>query len=98
MDKIEERVRKLLRLAQNNPSVEEAATAFAAAQKLATLHALDLDDLGSEDVGPEAPKEVEIVRCESLDQWKKAIAWKLSLAGGVARANGCRIYYDRGGR
>ena len=93
---IETKIRKLLRLAQNNPSVEEAAVAFATAQRLATLHALDLDDLGSGEE-PEPPKEIEKIRTEILDIWKKRTEWKLVLAGGISRANGCLVYYTRSG-
>ena len=100
-DKIQEKIRKLLALADNNPSVEEAANAFAAAQRLATLHALDLDDLatgdehGTADAMPE-PREVEKVQQRRIVRWKKVVLWQLRIIGSLARSNGCKHFYSSG--
>ena len=95
-NKIEDRIRKLLRLAADNANVNEAANAFAAAQELATRHALDLDNLTDVSEEVEPPREVENIEDRWIEQWGKAVPWKLTIAGAVARANGCDEYYLSG--
>lgn len=87
-DKLLDRIRRLLRLAESS-NVHEAASAAARAQELMTRHriaaaALDQDD-GS---------EAGIVdhRAEPLDGSKRLRRWKTHLAVAVAQANGCRVY------
>lgn len=95
--KIEDKVRKLIKLAADNPNVNEAAAAMARAQEIATRHALNLDDLTSEepeeddgdlaDPGPAGRYRVY--------EWGKATRWIMDLVGSIVTANGARWYYNR---
>lgn len=96
-DKAAARVRKLLELARNNPSIEEAANAFARAQEIAARHALDLDDLAT--APPDAPprrRDVESVCEREIESFNRAAMWKVLLAEAVAGANRCNVYYTAG--
>jgi len=81
------RVRKLLALA-GSPNVHEAAAAAAAAQALIDRHRLaDLlrartDPADAVTDGAEAP----------IDTARRLRPWRIVLAGGLARANGCVAY------
>lgn len=90
---IENKIRKLLALAGNNPNLNEAAVAFERAQALATAHMLDLEDLATDDQ-PEAapPRKVGRITERCLDTWRKTIAWKTTIGSAVARANACKTY------
>ena len=84
-DALLSRVRKLLALAES-PNVHEAAAAAAAAQaliakhRLAGLLAADVQDPITD--GREAPLETS----------RRLRKWKVALAGGLARVNGCVAY------
>lgn len=95
---IEDKVRKLIRLAGGTSNIHEAATAFARAQALATAHGLNLDDLGDDEESKQPPREVEEVEQRYLERWKKAVFWKIILAGAVSRANNCQHCYESGSR
>lgn len=92
-EKILTRVRNLLKLAEGGANEHEAAAAASAAQKLIEAHKLDeamLDASADEGREPEEPvREWE----DPLDAAKSKIAWKGSLASGIARANGARIFW-----
>lgn len=97
-EKIEDRIRKLIKLAGDNANVNEAATAFAAAQAMATRHDLDLDDLMAdaedEDEGKmHAARAVENIGQGYVCRWNSTTAWRLHLACGVANAHGLATYY-----
>lgn len=94
-DRTKERVRKLLALASNNPSIEEAAVAFARAQEIATSAGLDLDDLSAEEPIEPPPRSVEAMREDMIDTCGKTIAWKYTIAVAAARANSCGVFIDR---
>jgi hypothetical protein len=80
----------LLRLAQSNPNVNEAAVAAGAAQALLTKHRLTEADLGSgEDAGDISVED------EPVAVMRRREIWRVALASAVARANGCRIYTSR---
>lgn len=96
LEKIKDRVRKLWALAQNNPSVEEAAAAAAQAQRLMEKYRLDkmMADLESGTVD-----EVEIGEDdEFLDTAKRLSQWRVGLASALADANSCHIYLAKGYR
>lgn len=100
MTDIENKIRKLLALAGDNPNLNEAAVAFERAQALATKHMLNLEEITSQEEQEEPPaREVGPIGERTLDRWDRAVAWKVKVASAVARANGCRIYYmpGRGG-
>lgn len=83
-----DRVKKLLALAKSdNPN--EAASAAAMAQKIIDRHKLDVASLEGDSGAP-----TEKVEDTSLDT--STSTWKLRLAGEIARANGCRLYYRPG--
>jgi len=98
-DTVLDKVRKLLRLAGNNPNPEEAASAAATAQRLIDAHNLSATVLELES-GPRRPEADEPVQDfgtgdarlgESRDRGHEA------LASVLARANGCRLYYGWSG-
>jgi len=91
-EKILDRVRNLLRLAQGGANEHESAAAAAAAQRLLEAHRLDQAMLN---VAEERQAEEVGVSPDPLDKSKILVRWKNVLANGVARANGCRSYYDR---
>ncbi len=98
---IETKLRRLLALAQQQDNENEAAVAFAHAQRLATLHGFDLDSIVDPGACPPSEGEpdesawavAQIVE-ETLDEWSRAVAWKVRLSGHVQRANSCKGYYS----
>lgn len=89
----QDKIRKLLALAKNNTSPEEAATAYARAVELATLAGLDLEDL--EDLAkaaetPEPPRTVESIVLRTLDAstHRRVCTWRCYVSMGVARSCG----------
>jgi hypothetical protein len=88
-----DRVRKLLTLAERSGSPAEAALAATRAQELIAEHRLaeaDLSIAGGEDVPDERVIEEQI---EGEYARRKAQAWRVTLAGVLARSFGCKIYY-----
>jgi hypothetical protein len=95
-ENILDKVRKLLRLAGNNPNPEEAATAAAMAQRMLDAHNLSAAMLELETEAPPRPEEpiqdfgsgavLGVVRDHAAER----------LASVIARANGCRIYFMGG--
>lgn len=91
-EKLLDRIRRLLRLAES-ANVNEAATAAATAQTLMARHRIEAASL---DTGDETSGIVDF-RDAPLEASKRLRPWKIELASVVARANGCRIYLlDRG--
>ncbi len=86
-DKLLDRIRRLLRLAES-PNVHEAAVAAARAQELMARHRIEAAALDDADGGA----GVKDLRDAPLDGSKRLRAWKTHLADAVARANGCRVY------
>lgn len=100
---IEAKLRRLLALAHQQDNEHEAATAFAHAQRIATLHGLDLDDLvdanaDEHDLPPSSePWSVADIDTVQIDSWKRAVAWKVRLSSHLDRANNCEGYYNPSG-
>jgi hypothetical protein len=99
-DKILDRVRKLLRLADNAGSEAEAATAAARAAALMAEHAITeaqaaLD--AGDDAAPE-PIQYEALLDPDADRRMSAkrVAWRCTLAHAVAYSVGVRSYYSSG--
>lgn len=91
MDKQErliERIRKLLALAGNNPSEEEAHAALAHAQTLAAREGLALEDI--EAAAPPEPGEAELHRGTRAPPW-----WHRDIAAIVARNFRCQAISRR---
>lgn len=98
-DRVLERVRKLLALARNNPSPQEAAVAFARAQELATRCGLQLDDLdGASDACDQAPppRPVGPVLEARLVEGSRVPGWQQVAVNAICRANGCRAFLRKG--
>ena len=88
------RVRKLLELAANNNSPEEAAQATARAQELMFKYSIGEADLEVIETEREAePVENNIIH----DEGKKRDVWKSSLATVLANAFGCKCYFSTEG-
>lgn len=91
-DKILDRVRKLLELAHNNPNVNEAANAAAAAQELMTRHAI-----GEAMLAPVADTIEEQIEADLLyAQGKKHATWRGILAVAMAEVNQCKVFVTGG--
>lgn len=92
--KIEDKLRKLLRLAQQHDSAEEAAVAYAQAQRIATLNGLRLDEVAASEHAdePEPPLVVEKIERMCIDTSRKTVVWRSLLALALAEANNCRMY------
>lgn len=93
-EKIIEKIRKCLALAQNNPSEEEAKAAALQAQKLLAKYGISAADV-------QATKEIEEIE-ESVIWFKDCVknpsrAWKINLASIVANNFRCRhFFYGKG--
>ncbi len=84
------RVRKLLALA-GSPNVHEAAAAAAAAQALVERHRLHAL-LAAEDAAADPADPVTDGREAPLEASRRLRRWKMALAAGLARNNGCVAY------
>ncbi len=93
-EKLLDKVKKLLRLAERTTNEGEAAAAAAAAQKLIERHRLDVAAIdiseGEREVPLEAPERTVLDGAEGR---RNKCAWRGALASGVARANACRVYW-----
>lgn len=95
-EKIIDKIRKLLRLAESS-DVNEAATAAGAAQRLMEAHQIDQAMVALEDEdAPTGSGEDEPIRQfddeEALHVWARLASWKLQLTWAVASVNGCRTF------
>lgn len=95
MTSTEDKIRKLLRLAAQQDNENEAANAWAAAQKLATQHELNLDDILNE--APENTEIKHVVDAQEiiLETTGRYLAWKGYIAAAVAKSNLCGVYHKR---
>jgi hypothetical protein len=82
-ERIIDKIRKLLALAGNNPSVEEAAAAFARAQDLATRHRIELAsvEIGAEEDTELVQERVKASTGKRVMGWKKTLAWSMQSMG-----------------
>jgi hypothetical protein len=87
------RVRKLLALSEGTTSPAEAATAAARARELIAEYRLAEADLAVTS-GASLPEE-DVVENQIEGDYarKRASAWRVQLAGVLARSLGCKIYY-----
>ena len=88
LDKILDRVQKLLALANNNPSAEEAATAAAHAASLMAKYSLDTADLQARDLKKGA-KVTNAVTEDASAYIEKIPLWYNSLVTGLSQVLGC---------
>lgn len=93
-DKVLDRVRKLLALA-DSPNVHEAAAAAGKAQALIAAHRLE-SVLAAEAEARDAA-DADPIEPEVLERSRRMRRWKTVLAAGLAEANGC-LAYTRPGR
>lgn len=90
-----DRIKKLLRLAQNAGSEQEAALAAERAAQMMAQHEIheamiDLDEPA------EARVKEEIVERHEVTTTKKRVAWHMRIASGVAYSFGAHVYWDGG--
>tara|TARA_Y100000310_G_C20697297_1_gene826629 strand:- start:3436 stop:4155 length:720 start_codon:yes stop_codon:yes gene_type:complete len=92
LDKILDRIKKLLSLSHSS-NENEAALAAAQVQKLLLKHNLSLADLGKAEIEAETRINEELI-------WEsgRMPAWRTYLVSGVARAFGCRPLVTQGRR
>lgn len=97
--KILSRIQKLLNLARNNPSVEEAASAMGAALRLMAKHNLEEADIIRADLS--RPNSDNVVRhvFENGPNYQKRVAnWYNILVTGVGQTLNCHMVITRGSR
>jgi len=87
-DKIIDKIRKLLALAERGGTAEEAESAFAKAQALMAKHAIDEARLVAAGQAPSEEIIKHVVHVRSRDEIKRA---KFLLLHHVAKANHCRV-------
>ena len=85
------KVKNLLELSKKNTNINESAAAYKAAQKLLTRHKLSMADvMATQD------SRVEISQSnDPLYEGKRAIAWRGTLASGIAEVNDCFTYWGK---
>jgi hypothetical protein len=93
MEKIIERIQKLLALAQSS-NVHESATAAGQAAKLMAEHELDMADLQQHAAQKEAPEAIEL-NVAMASASKQVDRWRGLLADGIASGFGCHIWWHR---
>lgn len=90
IDKIRERIRKLLALADNNPSPEEAAAAASKAAELALEYGLELDKIAADKGEKPLPPSWFYLDDEYVAE---PTPWIGQLAMAICEANGCRFLF-----
>lgn len=95
MEKIIDKIKKLLALATNNSSVEEAASAMAAAQRLMSEYQIEHAML--EDTDESGPKEAVAHDVLYDDGGKRLPWWRWIVANALCKANECKAYVVRPG-
>lgn len=91
-EKIIEKIRKCLELANNNPSEEEAKSAALMAQKLLAKYNISMADV--EDVTKDCEEIVEnVIWFDTLANWGVARGWKYELADIVAKNFRCKHFF-----
>lgn len=89
IEDILKKIQKLLALAGNNPSVEEAAAASARAQQMMDEYHLSMADIDSAALNQADP----MGRSEVKDEFEPAMArWKQIFVSRLARLHDCRCY------
>ena len=88
-DKILDRVKKLLALAESD-NEHEAAVAAGAAQRLLLEYNLTISDLSK------VTKEDSSIEEKAIDVQGRLSAWRLTLCEGIVRAFGCRVLISKG--
>ena len=89
-EKIIEKIKKCLELANNNPSAEEAKSAALMAQKLLAKYNISMSDI--EDVAQEQIEESP-VWFKDLVTWGVVRGWKYELAEIVASNFRCKRFF-----
>lgn len=102
-ERIKAKIAKLVALAGQRDSIEEAAVAFEQAQRLAARYGLSLEDAADDaaesrgfDGVPPPPLDVQAMTKRKIWAWNRAEAWIVTLGEAVSRSHGCRIYQVRG--
>lgn len=86
--KVLDTIKKLLALSTSS-NVNEAATAFAHAQRLMTKHRISMLDVENvEDT------VIDPLNNEEVESSKSFIPWRTHLIQGIAKANGCHTYLN----
>ena len=86
-EKVKDRIRKLLNMANDTSSPNEAAIAAERARKLMAKHQLDNADIVME----ELDDPDQLIYCETGKSYRKMPGWMQSLAVSVARASDCQV-------
>lgn len=87
IEKVMDKIRKLLALANNNPNENEAMAAALKAQKLMAEYNIELDQLEDKPAQREITKEIYL--SSDKHEMKK---WKIGLASIIAKNFRCQVY------
>lgn len=90
-EKIVEKIKKCLELANNNPSAEEAKSAALMAQKLLAKYNISIEDI--EDIGTTEEIEESPIWFKDLVTWGVVRGWKYQLAEIVAGNFRCKHFF-----
>jgi hypothetical protein len=96
-DKVVDKIRKLLRLAES-ADVNEAAAAAGAAQRLMEEHRIDQAMISLDDDESDGTPDEEDIRSwadEPLESSGRLPGWKSQLAVAIAGVNGCQVFLGR---
>lgn len=91
MEKVINKVQKLLRLAEKAGTPEEAGSAFAMASALLAKHGLGLDDLSVENQNQD--ENFGNVESELIDRSGRVMQWKATLALIIAKEHACQAWF-----
>jgi hypothetical protein len=97
-DRVLERIRKLLNLAGNNPSVEEAATAMSMAMRLMAKHNLEEADVIRANLKSSKTNVTRHVFETGPNFQKQVAMWYNILVTGTSRTLSCHTSITRGAR
>lgn len=86
LEKISEKIKKLLALSES-PNEAEAMAAFAKAQEMLTQYQLSVTDLADS-----CPEKVEE---QMIEEFQKSTSWKEILFNAIAKANYCMLFNRR---
>ena len=91
----EDKIRKLINLARGAGTPQEAAAAWGVAQRMATLHHLDLADLDEQPDAEPPVRSVEEIETITLEELGRRCAWRITIACGIAASLSCSVMTRR---
>lgn len=97
LDKVKDKIEKLLRLANNNPNIEEAAAAAKQAQRLMTKYSIEQATVRLEEDDGDESDPISMVGSVTVASGRQLASWRTVLANTIAKHNRCRVVLVRYG-